>query len=247
MKADPPEERSDKEWTDLFSDPEAALAELRRGERPRPSPALLLALWLEYFLQKGGEGVRERLSLLAEEELTELAVSWLTCYLSRPLYVRIHRSPETASHKGPLHFSFIGRLVKVEQGSGGSRRREILYPLDHKRLWPEALRLLPERVFSSPEVIRALTPAIALANASRLEKIRGRGQTLASLLGKTKDEAGRVSEMVLAPEKTIKEAGLAVEAKDLEPAAEKTAQGGGKPSKRKKKRKSLEEQLELFS
>lgn len=250
------------EWSDLFSDPAASLSGLKKGIPfgPGLSPSIRLALWFELFLLIGGEGAKSQLASLPEEELLDLGIRLLQCYLSQPLYIRIFHGQTRSIFRKPLNFKAQGKLYLVEQGMGEKNRKEILYPLDHRRLWPEALRLLPDRVFASDSVYKTLEPAIRLSSSSRLEKIRMRGETLSVLF-----REGRIADR-----STI----LPDEAMSLPPPA--AEEGGGKgtleikqvataeatpipsletqgpvppfphPPGKKKKRKSSQEQLELF-
>lgn len=234
---------SEKEWVELFQDPGAALSTLERNVEGKASLSLRLALWFEYFLQKGADEVKSRLSLLSQEELIALTLPWLQCFLSQPLYLRIYRGESPEPFQAPLNFSPWGRLYLVEQGTGERRRREVLYPLEHKRLWPEALYLLPEKIVSSSSVIQALSPAISLAASSRLEKIRKRAEILAALFrrGKGEEEGGSVSPRIPPPE----EQG---EVQAAEEGAWKKKGKEGVPTGRKKRtRKPGAEQLVLFA
>jgi hypothetical protein len=191
MKEDPSQEQSLKERADLFSDPASSLSHLGKGNlsASRYSESLHLALWLEFFLIAGKEPMKEKLALMPLEEQTELGIELLKCYLFQPLYIRLSMEQKTSVIKAPLTLESQGKLFQVEYGIGKDKKKELLYPLDHFHFWPGLFGLLEENFFSSEKVLKALEPGIILTSSSRLEKIRHRAETLGSLFlnGKRKD------------------------------------------------------------
>ncbi|MEW6188232.1 MAG: hypothetical protein AB1585_21140 [Thermodesulfobacteriota bacterium] len=253
-----------KEWSDLFSDPASSLSGFEKGIPFRPGfpTSLRLALWLELFLLIGEGGVKKQLAFLPEKELIALGIRLLQCYLSQPLYVRIFRGENRSIFKRPLNFKAEGKLYQVEQGGGEKKWTEILYPLDHRRLWPKGLRLLPEWVFAAEAVFKTLEPEMHLAASSGLEKIRVRVQTLETLFqeGRRVEIPAPLSAEEPPPppinvvgeggkrEGTKEEKGIKTVEKDPQPAQEiqDLAPSLTVPSGKRKKRKSSQEQLELF-
>jgi hypothetical protein len=162
MREDPSQEQSLKEWTDLFSDPASSLSTLGKGNLSEPTffASLYLALLSELFLVAGGEAVKEKWASLPLEVQTELGIELLKNYLFQPLYIRLSREKKSSPIKSPLSLESQGKLFRVEHGAGPNRKIELLYPLNHRRFWPDLFRLFQEDFFSSAKVFKALEPGI---------------------------------------------------------------------------------------
>ena len=259
MNEDRSQGKSLKEWADLFSDPGSSLSTLGKGnlfERPYSVP-LHLALWLEFFLIAGGEPVKGKWSLLPLEEQTDLGIELLKCYLFQPLYVWLSEAEKSTAIKSPLRLESQGKFFQVEHGTGTNRKIELLYPLDHRRFWPNLFRLFQEDFFSSEKVFKALEPGISLTSSSRLIKIRQRAETLSSFFvkGKNKETSTHL------PPKDQSKAKITLEdtpgqtheeihpSKEIEPKIPAPAFSDLPPSPllpSKKKKKTSQEQMELF-
>ncbi|MGA3083754.1 MAG: hypothetical protein ABSE95_03045 [Thermodesulfobacteriota bacterium] len=253
--------KSLKEWTDLFSDPASSLSALGKEalfERTYSVP-LHLALWLEFFLIAGEEPVKEKWALLPLEEQTDLGIELLKCYLFQPVYIRLVKEERSLVLKAPLIMVNQEKFFQVEHGTGTNRKIELLYPLDHRRFWPELFGIFQEDFFSSEKVLKALEPGISLTSSSRLIKIKQRAETLGSFFvkGKNKETStyllpkdqsktknaledipGQAHEEIRPPKE--------IEPNHLAPAVSDLPPSPLLPPKRKKKKKSSQEQMELF-
>lgn len=191
MKEDPFPEQSLQAWIDLFSDPALSLSAIlekgNKSEATFSSPSYL-ALWLDYFLVAGEEPVKEKWASLPLEEQIGLGVELLTCYIFQPLYIRLTKREKASMIKAPLKLESQGKFFRVEHGTGTNRNIELLYPLEHRRLWPDLFRIIPGDLFSSRKIMEAIQPGMTLSSFSRLEKIRQRVETLASFLTKGQPE-----------------------------------------------------------
>jgi len=261
MNEDPSHEQSLKDWTDLFSDPASSLSALGKEnlfERTYSVP-LHLALWLEFFLVAGEETVKEKWALLTMEEQTDLGIELLKCYLFQPRYIRLFKEERPSVIKAPLTMIIQGRFFQVEHGTGTNRKIELLYPLDHRRFWPDLLILFHKDFFSSEKVFNALEPGISLTSSSRLRKIRQRAETLGPFFLKGKNKGistnllpGDQSKTKNAPEDTPGQAHEEIHPpKEIEPNHSALAVSDLPPSpllppKRKKKKKTSMDQMELF-
>ncbi len=261
MKESPSQEQSLKEWTDLFSDSAESLSALEKGDFSEPtfSASLYLALLSDLFLSAGEEPVKEKWASLSRVVQTDLGIELLKDYLFQPLYIRLSKEKKLSPIKSPLKLESQGKFFRVEHGAGPNRKIELLYPLNHRRFWPDLFRLFEEDFFSSEKVFKALEPEILLASSSRLEKIRHRAEDLSTLFLKGKhpeisaslppgdqseitnareDAPGPAHGDVHPPEKM--EPDLSAPAiSDLPPSPPS-------PPKRKKKKKPSDDQLELF-
>ena len=261
MKEDPSQEQSLKEWADLFTDPASSLSALGKGDFSEPtfSASLYLALLSDLFLSAGEKPVKEKWGSLPLEVRTDLGIELLKDYLFQPLYIRLSKEKKSLPIKSPLSLESQGKLFRVEHGAGPNRKIELLYPLNHRRFWPDLFKLFQEDFFSSEKIFKALEPGILLVSSSRLEKIRQRAETLGSLFlkGKQKeistsllpgdhpetkntqeDTPGQAPEDVHPSEK-IEPDLSAPTISDLPPSPHS-------PPKRKKKKKPANDQLELF-
>jgi hypothetical protein len=261
MKEVPSHEKSLKEWTDLFSDPASSLSTLAKGNLVEPglSTPLHLALWLEFFLIAEEELVKQKWGSLPLEVQTDLGLELLKGYLFQPLYIRLSKEEKSSAIKSPLSLESRGKFFQIEHGSGINRKIELLYPLDHRRFWPELFKLFPEDFFSFEKVLKALEPGIFLTSSSRLRKIRQRAETLDSFFLKGKNKAippdllpGDPSKAKKVMEATPRQAhGEVHPPKKMKPTQPASAVSDLPPSplpppKRKKKKKSSPEQLKLF-
>jgi hypothetical protein len=261
MKEDPSQDRSLKEWIELFSDPALSLSTIWGKGDPVPSVysrSVYLALWLEFFLVAGQKSVIEKWALLSFEEQIDLGIELSKCYLFQPLYLRLSRKEKTSVIKKPLKLESRGKLFRVEYGTGEDQKIEFLYPLDHTPFWPDMFGLLEDHFFSSEKTYEALKPWIILSSFSRLEKIRHRAETLSSYFIKVKrkeiledlppedpsktnsvleDYPGQVQGDILPPE--VPEPNLPAPPVSEPPSPLL-------PIRRKKKKKSSMDQMELF-
>ena len=262
MKEDPSQEQSLKEWTDLFSDPASSLSALGKGDLSEPtfSASLYLALLSDLFLIAGEEPVKEKWASLPQEVQTDLGIELLKDYLFQPLYIRLSKEKKLSPIKSPLKLESQGKFFRVEHGAGPNRKIELLYPLNHRRFWPDLFRLFEEDFFSSEKVFKALEPEILLASSSRLEKIRQRAENLSTLFLKGKQQEistglppGDQSEINKCPGRYPRASARggsspgkdgarpvgSLPISDLPPSPPS-------PPKRKKKKKPSDDQLELF-
>jgi hypothetical protein len=261
MNADPSHEQFLKDWTDLFSDPASSLSHLGKGNlsESRNSVSLHLALWLEFFLIAGEESVKEKLALLPLEEQTALGIELLKCYLFQPLYIRLSKEEKSPAIKSPLLMESRGKFFQIEHGTGKNRGMELLYPLDHRRFWPELFGIFQEDFFSSETVFKALEPGIILTSSSRLRKIRQRAETLGSFFLKGKsniisapivpgDQSKTKNALEDNPEQTNGELhpNKKIETTHPAPVVSDLPPSPFLPPKRKKKKKSSQDQMELF-
>ncbi len=262
MKENPPEKQSPEKWNDLFADPGASLDLLRekgiRSESTYPA-SLFIALWLDFFLVTGGEEVKAKWAALPPEEQSGLGVELLKCYLSQPLYIRLSEGKKLPGLKAPLELKSQGKFFLVEYGNEPDRQLEWLYPLDHQRFWPALFRVFKENFFTSEDIQKALEAEMIRVSSSRLEKIRRRADDLIALFSKgdineipeaptpkdqpewppvRKDTPETVSEDVLSPEK--------LEPETPPPAVPDLSPSPASEPKRKKKKKTSMDQLELF-
>jgi len=261
MNEDRSQGKSLKEWADLFSDPASSLSALGKGNHSEStySAPLHLALWLEFFLIAGEEPVKEKWALLPLEEQIDLGIELLKCYLFQPLYIRLVKEERSSALKAPLIMVTQGKFFQIEHGIETNRKIELLYPLDHRRFWPDLFRLFQKVFFSSEKVLKALEPGISLTSSSGLRKIRQRAETLGSffLKGKGKeistdllpgdqsktknareDTPGQAHEEIHPPKE--------IETKLPAPAVSDLPPSPLSPPKRKKKKKSSQDQMELF-
>jgi hypothetical protein len=260
MKEDPFQDQSLKAWTELFSDPALSLSTFLEKGNPSPSvysTSISLALWLEFFLVAGQRSVKEKWALLSFEEQIDLGIALSRFYLFQPLYIRLSREEKPSVIKAPLKLEGQWKLFRVEYGTGKDQKTEFLYPLDHFHFWPDLFGLLEESFFSSEKVFKALEPGIILASSSRLEKIRHRAEILGSLFlsGKRKeilpdlspedpstknnlpqDTPGQANGDIPTPRGT--------EPSQPAPVSDLLSPPGS--PKRKKKKKTLMDQMELF-
>jgi hypothetical protein len=262
MKGDLSLEQSLKEWSGLFSDPAASLtAYWGNGDLSISAyPAsFYLALWLELFLVAGENQAKEKWTSRSIEEQIDLGIGLLKCYLFHPLYIRLSLEEKISVIKAPLRLECQGKLFRVEYETGTGRKLELLYPLDHLEFWPDLFKVFPEDFFASEKILKALEPGIILVSSSRLEKTRRRAETLAALfsIGKDKEipEAlpfGDRSKQSPVREDTPEQADQEVTAPD-KPESEQPAPlvselppSPGLTPKRKKKKKTSLDQMELF-
>jgi hypothetical protein len=258
MKDDPSQEQSLQTWIDLFSDPASSLStflEKESGPESTLSSPLYLALWLDFFLVTGAKPVKEKWSFLSFAKQIELGIELLKYYLYQPLYIRLTKESTVSVIKAPLKLESQGKLFRVEQGTGTNRKIELLYPLDHPRFWPDLFGLFQEDFFSSEKVHNALEPGIILASSSRLEKMRRRAETLGSLVLEGKH--GQISadlkpevpfQTPNATEDILEQAGHSsqtIESNQSAPSVSAPPSPLSSP-KRKKKKKSSMDQMELF-
>jgi hypothetical protein len=261
MTEDRSQEQSLSEFIRLFSDPASSLSSSGKGGLGEPglSAPLHLALWLEFFLIAGQEPVKEKWALLPLEEQTALGIELLKCYLFQPLYIRLPKEEKSFAVKSPLILESRGKFFQVEHGTGKNRGMELLYPLDHRRFWPELFGIFQEDFFSSEKVFKALEPGIILTSSSRLGKIKRRAETLGSffLKGKNKeistdlqqgDQSKTKNAMEDTPEQTHGEVHppKKIEPDQSGPAVSDLPPSPPLPPKRKKKKKSSQDQMELF-
>jgi hypothetical protein len=261
MNKTPSQEQSFTEFIHLFSDPASALSSSGKGGLVESglSTPLHLALWLEYFLVAGDKLVKEKWALLPLAEQTALGLELLKCYLFQPLYIRLSKEEKSVVVKSPLILESRGKFFQVEHGTGKNRGMELLYPLDHRRFWPELFGIFQEDFFSSETVFKALKPGIILTSSSRLRKIRQRAETLGSffLKGKNKeistdlqqgDQSKTKNAMEDTPEQTNGEVHppKKIETTHPAPAVSGLPPSPFLPPKRKKKKKSSQDQMELF-
>ncbi|MBI4764513.1 MAG: hypothetical protein HY787_07905 [Deltaproteobacteria bacterium] len=262
MKEDPSPEQSLQEWSGLFSDPASSLTAFGGEGNLSGStyPAsFYLALWLELFLVAGENQAKEKWASLSFQEQIDLGIRLLKCYLFHPLYIRLGREEKISVIKAPLRLESQGKLFRVEYGTGTSRKLELLYPLDHLRFWPELFKVFPENFFHSEKILKALEPGIILVSSSRLEKTRRRAETLAALFSIEKDKeipealpSGDQSKQppvgVDIPEQGDQEVPAPDKPESEQPAplVSELTPSPGLPPKRKKKKKTSLDQLELF-
>jgi hypothetical protein len=262
MKEDPSLEQSFKEWSGLFSDPASSLTAFwGKGDLSESAyPAsFYLALWLELFLVAGGNQAKEKWASLSLEKQIDLGIRLLKCYLFHPLYIRLCLGEKISVIKAPLIMESQGKLFRVEHGTGTSRKLELLYPLDHRRFWPDLFKVFQKDFFTSEKILKALEPGIILVSSSRLEKTRRRAETLADLFsaGQYKEipEAllpGDQSKQHPAREDTPEQDRQEVAAPDQPepeqstPLVSNLPPSPGLPPKRKKKKKTSMDQMELF-
>jgi hypothetical protein len=266
MKEDPSQEQSLQTWIDLFSDPATSLSTLLEngfGSESAFSPSPYLALWFEYFLVAESKPVKEKWASLSFEKQIGLGIELLKYYLFQPLYIRLSNEAKTSVMKAPLKLESRGKLFRVEHGTGTNRKIELLYPLNHSRIWPNLFRFFQEDFFSSEKVFKALEPGILLAFSSHLEKIRHRAETLSSLFLKEKYQEistglspGEQSEIKNAQEEPSGQAEgdihppekmwLDLPADQPPPPISDLLPSPPSPPKRKKKKKPSDDQLELF-
>jgi hypothetical protein len=262
MKEDASPEQALQKWSGLFSDPASSLNALwGKGDLSESAyPAsFYLALWLEFFLIAGENQAKEKWISLSFEEQIDLGIRLLKCYLFHPLYIRLSKEEKISVIKAPLRLESQGKLFRVEHGTGTSRKLELLYPLDHLEFWPDLFKVFPEDFFTSEKILKALEPGIILVSSSRLEKTRHRAEKLTALFSKRKykeisealpsedqsknppvreDTPEQADQEVIAPDRfEPNQPTLLVS--DLPPSP-------GLPPKRKKKKKTAMDQMDLF-
>ncbi len=232
-----------KEWVDRFADPEKVL--LAGEANPWPAP-VRMALWLELLLCRGWEKAARDFRNLPLKDQRELGGLLLRAYLFQPLYIRL---PDGGRLSTPVSFSACGKFFKIEAHGAEGGAHTLLYPLDHRRLWPEGLRLLPEGLWAHPELGRSLNPDLFLASISRRPMLRQRAQTLHTLFLRTREGLFSSQDLFPSPAIAPPPEGPIPE---LPGSAHSADEGGNKteegpvPSPKKKKRKHLQTQLDLF-
>jgi hypothetical protein len=221
--------------------------------------ALRAALWTDFFLTGGTDDFKKKWSRLPLEEKIVLGTVLFKGYLHQPMFLRLW--PEKGE-KIPQRHSPVTQKGKLLQTVFNMEDRtivQIYYPLPHDRLWPELLEILLDDFFPSESVRRILGQELALVALSRLPHLRQRGQTLQTrLAAKTIEES---------PRGVAQSGGLSQEGEgdssaqgdnstpgpnpptypdsppEIDPVEEAKP---GRSGKRKKKKKSADEQMKFF-